>query len=270
MKYRNSNMDYTFKSFKKYCAKCHKIFEEDSNFCDVCGIPLILYETDCKLGQNTIGITTLNGCAVIHYGVERDCEIFLDKGENMINAVDYPELSSGFLFDNEEDIIKFDLSNFDSSKLEDMKGLFAGCVNLVNINLHGIKTTHITDMSGLFSMCESLRTLDFTDIDTSNVVDMCDMFYGCRSIKRLFLDNFNTHNVNDMGWMFHGCESLTSLYLNNFKILPTTRTDNMFQYCKSLRLIIAANCDEYTTARIKDALHKANVIQNVEIDTGGF
>jgi len=263
-------MEHNLKSFRKYCAKCHKIFDGDSNFCDVCGIPLIFQETDCMFGQNTIKITTLNGRATILYGVERDSEIFLDEGENIINVVEYPGLSSGFLFDNEEDIIKIDLSHFDSSKLEDMRELFADCVNLVNINLHGIKTTHISDMSGLFSLCESLSILDFTNIDTSNVVDMCDMFHGCKSIKRLFLDNFNTHNVNDMGWMFHGCDSLTSLHINNFNILPTTRTDNMFQYCKSMRCIFAANCDEYTIARIKDELYKANVIQNVEIDTGGF
>ena len=52
-----------------------------------------------------------------------------------------------------------DLSNFDTSKVIDMKGMFAGC-NLTALDLSSFKTSKVTDMREMFEGCESLTDLD--------------------------------------------------------------------------------------------------------------
>ena len=89
------------------------------------------------------------------------------------------------MFKDTKNLLKADLSEFDSSEVTDMKGLFNGCENLTSLNLSNLNTYKVKNMSGIFKSCYSLTSLDLSNFNTSNLEDMSEMFYGCNFLSSL-------------------------------------------------------------------------------------
>ena len=114
------------------------------------------------------------------------------------------------MFHGCHNIIKIDLSNFNSENVINMKYMFSGCLNLKNIDLSALVTDNVENMSYMFYDCGNLKNLDVSALNTENVKDMSGMFCGCGS-KYLNLMNFKTKNVNNMTHMFYRCLNLSNL-----------------------------------------------------------
>ena len=128
-----------------------------------------------------------------------------------------------------------DLSDINTSMVENMSRMFELCGNLKSIKLWpDFDTSIVTDMSYMFRSCSSLTNtgLDLSKFDTRSVVDMSSMFAWCSSMKHLNLsqyDNFKTDNVIDMNSMFSGGPELTCNSLSKFN---TSKVKNMLQMFK--------------------------------------
>ena len=109
-------------------------------------------------------------------------------------------------------IIRLDLSKFDSSAVTTMKNMFYDCNSLLSLNLTNFKTTKVQDMGGMFYNCKLLTSLDLSNFDTSLVTNMEKMFAFCVSLESLDLNNFITSLVTDMGNMFESNKKLISLF----------------------------------------------------------
>ena len=116
------------------------------------------------------------------------------------------------------DIIEFDFSNFDTSKVINMEAMFAFCSSLISLNLSNFDTSQVINMEGMFAHCSSLISLNLSNFNTTKVTNMGWMFYNCSSLILLNLSNFDTSQVTDMEGMFSHCSSLISLNLSNFNI----------------------------------------------------
>ena len=141
-----------------------------------------------------------------------------------------PENSKEFFFDYSA-LTTLDLSNFDTSNVTDMFGMFSGCTALTSLDLSNFNTSNVTSMFGMFSRV-ALTSLDLSNFNTANVIDMASMFYGCTSLTSLDLSNFNTSNVTAMGGMFSGCSGLTTIIANDWSAIDSS--SNMFYNCTSL------------------------------------
>ncbi len=103
------------------------------------------------------------------------------------NVTDMSEMFSG------DDIEKLDLSNFDTSSVTSMRGMFSGrsvssgvgSGKLKELNLTSFNTSKVTDMSSMFWGCGSLVTLDLSSFDVSETTRLNNIFYGCTSIKNI-------------------------------------------------------------------------------------
>ena len=102
--------------------------------------------------------------------------------------------SAESLFESIEDIIKVDLSQFDTSEVTLMNGMFKGCSNLQYINFTNINTSLVINMNSMFRDCISLLSLDLSNFDTSKVVEMSYMSSECSKITSIILSNFYTPN----------------------------------------------------------------------------
>ena len=123
---------------------------------------------------------------------------------------------------------KIDISNWNTSNVRDMSGLF-GLYRGNEIIIKGINTTNVTNMKGMFAtFSKYLTSLDLSGISTENVTDMSWMFAGTRSLTTLDLSNFNTSKVTDMSSMFYGLSSLTALDVSHFKTSKVTNMSAMF------------------------------------------
>ncbi|WKB49861.1 bacterial Ig-like domain-containing protein (plasmid) [Lactococcus lactis subsp. lactis] len=130
----------------------------------------------------------------------------------VIAAANSPKLFAGLnqltTFEN--------MSNFDTSNVTSMAGIFNGDTALTSLDLSHFDTSNVTTMSNMFNGDTALTSLDLSHFDTSNVTIMINMFNNNTALTSLDLSHFDTSNVTSMINMFNGDTALTSLDLSHF------------------------------------------------------
>lgn len=150
----------------------------------------------------------------------------------------YAPVNSSFLFSNSQlendrdafsfnNLTSFDFSNFDTSKVKTMRGMFAGLRSLISLNLANFNTIDVEDMAYMFYFNDLIKTLDLSNFDTSKVTDMAYMF-AVSSVEEINLSNFNTSYVTDMSYMFNECVEIKTLNLSSFNTINVTNFSMMF------------------------------------------
>ena len=142
-----------------------------------------------------------------------------------------------------KNILEIDLSNFDTSEVTNMGGMFYGMSNLTTLNVSHFDTSKVTNMGGMFYGMSNLTTLNVSHFDTSKVTDMSLMFHGMRDLSALNLSSFNTSQVTDMHNMFYGMSNLTSLNLSSFNTSEVTNMGFMFYGIPNLNSLDLSNFD---------------------------
>ena len=196
-----------------------------------------------------------------------------------------------FLFDSLTGIIEIDLSNFDTSEVTSMYGMFSYCNNLQYINFANINTSSVSNMNQMFAGCNSLLSLDLSNFDTSKVKEMSFMFYGCRLLPSIDLSNFRTPNLRKMNSIFSGCYSLksidltsfdttkvytlelafyeclklTSINLKNFDVENVNSFSQMFSYCVSLISLDLSNFITYSAERMDEMFLECSSLVSLNI-----
>ena len=195
------------------------------------------------------------------------------------------------MFSTLTNIIKIDLSNFDSSNVRNMINMFSGCTSLTSINFNNFDTSLVTNMAFLFYQCHSLISLDLSNFnttsveimvstfcecislkslylnsfDTSSVTNMYGMFLHCDSLESLYIDNFNTSLVTDMGIMFVNCASLTSLNLKSFNTSSVINMESMFYGCQSLTSLDLQNFDTSLVTSMESMFYDCNSLISLNL-----
>ena len=138
-------------------------------------------------------------------------------------------------------------NSFNTSRTENMYGMFLNCANLLKLDVSGFQTENVTNMGSMFSGCQKLTELNLKNMDTSNVTNMYAMFYQLDSIAKLDVSGFDTANVTDMGYMFSRCQKLTELDVTNLNTANVTNMEHMFSQMGSLT---ALNLQGFTTSNV--------------------
>ena len=98
--------------------------------------------------------------------------------------------------------------------------MFQECNELTNLDLSNFNTSKVENMSKMFSDCYELEFLDLSNFNTSGVTDMESMFNKCYKLKEIKgINNFNMSNVINRKEMFEDCYELKNLDLNKFNFL---------------------------------------------------
>lgn len=93
--------------------------------------------------------------------------------------------------------------------------MFFDCNSLENIDLSNFDTSNVTSMNGMFVKCYALKELDLSNFNTSKVTDMLNMFQYCTSLTKLNISSFDTSNVTNMNSMFSYNSKLTYIDMRN-------------------------------------------------------
>ena len=112
-----------------------------------------------------------------------------------------------------DQLIRLDLSGFDTSKVTDMRSMFTWCANLTELDVSGFDTSKVTDMESMFMSCSKLAELNVSNFNTENVTNMANMFGCSRNLKKLNVSSFNTKNVVYMNEIFAQDTALDTLAL---------------------------------------------------------
>ena len=149
----------------------------------------------------------------------------------------------GYMFYNISNPTTLDLSSFDTSQVRSMHSMFSAMFNLTTLNLSHFDTSKVTDMAGMFYSVSTLRTLNLSNFDTSQVTDMNHMFYNMSNLTTLNLSSFDTSKVTNMGYMFAGVSNITTLNLTSFDTSKVTNMGYMFSAMFSLTTLNLSNFD---------------------------
>ena len=137
---------------------------------------------------------------------------------------------------------EIDLSNWDTSSLENMNHMFGmwnknGSVRkdskLKRIILsEKFNTSNVTIMSGLLANNTQIEEYSFLRfIDTSNVIQMSQFFQNNYNLSNLqYLKDWDVSKVTGFQWMFQSVSSLEDASaINNWNISPNANYSNMFK-----------------------------------------
>jgi len=128
------------------------------------------------------------------------------------------------------------LSNWNTSNVEDMSGLFYA-LPLSNISvLSNWNTSSLKDISRLFLSTKIDDISPLSNWNISKVEDMSELFENCSSLTDLTpLSNWNTSSVKSLSCTFQDCTSLTNLTgLENWDIRNVIYMSGMFNNCTNL------------------------------------
>lgn len=134
--------------------------------------------------------------------------------------------------------VKFD--NFDTSNVESMQGMLAGCSRLSSIDVSSLNTSKVQNMSFMFERCEKVRDIKLKGIDTSNVTDMAYLCSDCFELRSIDVNELNTCKVKNMNGMFSYCFSMTYLNLSALNTDELKFAYKMFEQCSNLQSLIVS------------------------------
>ena len=119
-----------------------------------------------------------------------------------------------------------------------MKGMFSNCTNLSSLNISNFDTSNVNNMQDMFANCINLTTLDLFNFNTSQVDNMNSIFANCINLASLNLFNFDLSNIKSIDNMFYGCYDLEYINLNISKINTrvTTKINTFSQTHQNLIL----------------------------------
>ena len=154
-----------------------------------------------------------------------------------------------YMFSGCKALSSLDLSNFNTEKVEKMNSMFYDCQNLTLINLSSFNTQSVSDLSYMFMYCNSLISLNLSNFETPKLISMIKMFESCESLISLDISNLNTTLVSNMTCIFCNCQKLTSLNISNFVTSEVITMAEMFINCFSLTSLDLSNFD---TSKVSD------------------
>ena len=97
----------------------------------------------------------------------------------------------GYAFRYCSSLESIDLSNFNTTKVKAISGLFFGCTSLTSIELSQYPI-NITSINDLFNGCTSLSNVV---LRVDNVESVNRVFKGCNSLKYVNLTLFNGNEI---------------------------------------------------------------------------
>ena len=194
--------------------------------------------------------------------LEEKCDLYLnDKRIDFCSTYKFPENGKYIIklkfkkniadisdiFSNCTSLISIDLSNFNTSNLNNMNNMFYNCSSLTSLNLSNFKSHNIKYMDKMFFQCSSLNSIDLSNFN-GEIEYFIMILNSCKLLKSLNLSNFNSNYCDNMSNLFSKCSSLTSLNLSNFNTNKINDMSNMFYNCSSLTSL---NLSNFNTNNVK-------------------
>ena len=219
-----------------------------------------------KFQFNTVGIKEV----IINFKKSlNNTSFFFNMCENLIsvnltnfNSTELSKIAGMFYNSTNLTSIIFG-DNFSTKKVKDMRYLFDGCISLTSINLNMLDTSKAIDFSYMFKGCTSLKEVDINHFNTTAVLSMDKMFYNCKSLKYIDISNFKTNSLNQADYMFYGCSELTSIKIN-FIGETLYNLQSMFEDCNKLTSIDLSSLVGKKIMKINRMFNGCNNLQFID------
>ena len=214
-------------------------------------IESITFSNSLKLPDKTISYTNISsyGIVLLSY-TDLDNNGLYEITISGNNGVILPSNSAGlFMGISNAKSINFN-NGINSSKINDMSLMFAGCDSLISLDIENINSNDINSLYLTFMNCGSIENLNLSNLGTGNTKIMSGLFYNCTNLKNVDLSGkFNTFNAEFFDIMFQSCSSLESLDLRNFTTINLKNMSYVFADCSSLKDV---DLSSFNTSKVVD------------------
>ena len=100
--------------------------------------------------------------------------------------------------------------------LKSMLGMFKGCENLIDIDLTNLNTSKLENINSLYENCNNLEKINFFNTKLNKIREINNIFNGCENLVEIEnLDKINMSNIKKANNMFKNCKSIRSINLSN-------------------------------------------------------
>ena len=189
----------------------------------------------------------------------------LTEEENNITLIwNSPLTNCAHMFRSLQNLIKVDLSEFDTSQVTNMHSMFYNCQNLKSIDLSNLNTSKLTSLRSMFRECTSLVSVDLSSFDTSYLEYTLHMFMGCSSLIFLNFYSLNEKNLINATDMFSNTyenliycinENSTSLIKNEIRKLNTSNDCSNVCFQNNIKLDLEKKICVYNATNDSDGYY---------------
>ena len=131
--------------------------------------------------------------------------------------------------------------------LTSMNQMFEDCENLIEVDLSNFVSDKIISLSSAFSHCDLLEEVKFDNFKSTNLETMYASFEGCKELKGLDLSSFqNTPSLKSMNSLFKNCYKLSYLNLKHFNFQVEVNLREVFLNTNNLKVTIVEDSDTKT------------------------
>ena len=205
----------------------------------------------------------------------------INSPEYMKNNINYPRFYdiNSYSGNSYNLTYKLDLSDWDTSNINNMSGMFNNCYSLTYIDLSKFNTSKVQSMNAMFSNCYSLTYIDLSNFNTSNVATIAEMFAGTRKINMIDMSKFDLSKLNNgsnyetsgFGKVFKGsyCENIKLPNMNLKKKFNTYYGDT-FSFLYRLKSLQAPELVNSYTNNIIFLFASDNELYDVDMSDWDF
>ena len=126
------------------------------------------------------------------------------------------------------------LETFDTSNVEYMMFIFAGCESLKEIHINNWNVKNVLFIAGAFSRCHSLKEIDLSNWEFDREIDAESMFHDCRNVEYIDKKKVRIKQYDLVSGMFSNCPKLKCVRTECFFGDHGYEHDNIFDGCPSL------------------------------------
>ena len=130
--------------------------------------------------------------------------------------------------------------------------MFYGCSDIIKIDMSKFNTSLVTNMYNMFASCTSLSSLIVSNFDTRKVQTFERMFYQCASLTSINLESFTNPSATSLAYLFYDCKNLEYINIKNIEEKKNLNLDNMFYNIPPNAVICLSSCPPPTNFIISE------------------
>lgn len=161
-----------------------------------------------------------------------------------------------------ENLKTIDVSKWDTSNVTTMDSMFSSS-KMPTIDLSSWDFSSVSDMSSMFSNAETSQIIFPTQMNSTKLTDMRSMFSGCSNLENIDVSGFNTENVTNMAYLFSECTNLMAIDVSSFNTQNVEEMTDMFQECSNLTQLDLSSFDTSQVTSMGSMFYKCPSLKQI-------
>lgn len=151
--------------------------------------------------------------------------------------------------------------------LKSMLGMFKSCENLIDIDLTNLNTSSLEDINSLFEDCKILEKVNFFKTNLNKIRETENLFNGCENLVEIEnLDKINIPYIRKANNLFKNCKVIRNINLTSIYLDKAENAKDIFHGCDKLEILDICNFGEINNELFGSLKDLSKIKIKVKID----